>query len=87
MVGSLEECNKIEIERVKSKYRYKYRYRYKKESAKLRMRRKSRKETRDILRKYPDIGKTMEQYAKDCDVGADKWRRTGMLTFGAEKKK
>ena len=28
----------------------------------------------------------MEQYARDCDVGADQWRRTGMLTFGSEKK-
>lgn len=81
-IGSLENCNKIEIARVKSKYRQ----RYKKEMSKIFIRRKSRKETRDILRRYPDIGKKMEDYARDCDVGADKWRRTGMLTFGAEKK-
>ena len=28
----------------------------------------------------------MEKYATSCDIGADKWRRTGVLTFGGEKR-
>ena len=34
-----------------------------------------------ITEKYPDIGTTIEQYVQDCNVGADAWRRTGVLTF------
>lgn len=29
----------------------------------------------------------IEAYAKSCDVGADKWRRTGVLTFGGDQVK
>ena len=34
-----------------------------------------------ILDKYPDIGKTIEQFVQEHNVGADAWRRTGILTF------
>ncbi|XP_072163624.1 uncharacterized protein [Diadema setosum] len=34
-----------------------------------------------ILRKYPNIGKVMEEYVHANLVGADAWRRTGVYTF------
>ena len=49
--------------------------------------RKRGKQCREISRRHPDIGKVMEEYAELCDVGADKWRRTGVLTFSGEKKR
>lgn len=39
------------------------------------------KRTDTILDKYPDIGKSIEEYVQSCNVGADRWRRTGVLTF------
>ncbi len=39
-----------------------------------------------IVEKYPDIGKTIEEFVQDCNVGADAWRRTGVLTFGGNIK-
>lgn len=34
-----------------------------------------------ILHRFPNIGKSIESYVSDANVGADAWRRTGMLTF------
>lgn len=34
-----------------------------------------------VLSRHPDIGKVMEDTVKEADVGADKWRRTGVYTF------
>ena len=34
-----------------------------------------------ILRDCPDIGKTIESFVENGNVGADHWRRTGVLTF------
>lgn len=34
-----------------------------------------------ILSEYPDIEKTVEDFVKERGVGADAWRRTGVLTF------
>lgn len=34
-----------------------------------------------IQREHPDIGETIEEYVRKCGVGADAWRRTGVLTF------
>lgn len=47
-------------------------------------RRKSKKVGR-IQREHPDIGETIEQYVQKCGVGADAWRRTGVLTFDGNK--
>ena len=44
--------------------------------------RKISKRGRRILKEFPDIGKTIEAYVQDRKkVGADVWRRTGVLTF------
>ena len=72
-----------ELARIISKYRMRYRAAVAKSRV---MRRKTTNNVRDISKRYPDIGQVMEKYAEQCDVGADKWRRTGMLTFGGEKK-
>ena len=48
------------------------------------LKRKRTKQAREISTRHPDIGSVMEQYAELCDVGADRWRRTGMLTFSGE---
>ena len=34
-----------------------------------------------VLRDFPDIGKEIEQFVQSRRVGADAWRRTGILTF------
>lgn len=49
------------------------------------MRRRSKKVGR-ILRECPDIGKTIENYVEKCGVGADAWRRTGILTFDGNQR-
>ncbi len=36
---------------------------------------------RGILADHPDIGQEIEDFVKDRGVGADAWRRTGILTF------
>ena len=39
------------------------------------------KRTSKILRDCPNIGQTIESFVEDHSVGADAWRRTGVLTF------
>ena len=40
-----------------------------------------------ILKECPDIGKMIESYVKSAGVGADSWRRTGLLTFDGNRKR
>ena len=47
--------------------------------------RKRSKRMGTILQKFPDIGKVMESYVEERSVGADSWRRTGVLTFDGNK--
>lgn len=45
-----------------------------------------KKGTREsIAEKYPDIGKVIESFVKERSVGANAWRRTGVLTFDGNK--
>ena len=39
-----------------------------------------------IVDKYPDIGDSIEQFVQSCNVGADAWRRIGILTFDGNVK-
>jgi hypothetical protein len=48
--------------------------------------RKVSKHVSNILRDCPDIGEQIETFVKDCSVGADSWRRTGVLTFDGNTK-
>ena len=43
--------------------------------------RKVSKNIRGILKTYPNIGEEIEKFVQDCNIGADTWRRTGVLTF------
>ena len=45
------------------------------------LQRKGGEQSREISVRHPEIGQVMEAYARLCDVGADQWRRTGVLTF------
>ena len=40
-----------------------------------------------IVAKYPDIGETIESFVRNNNVGAEPWRRTGVLTFDGNMKK
>ena len=48
--------------------------------------RKISKQNSRLLKECPDIGKTIENYVQDRNVGADAWRRTGVLTFDGNVK-
>ena len=39
------------------------------------------KPVQSVVTRFPDIGETIESYVSECNVGADAWRRTGILTF------
>ena len=39
------------------------------------------KKTRGIVKKFPNIGKAIEDFVSERNVGADFWRRTGVITF------
>ena len=48
--------------------------------------RKQSQAVRGILKDHPNIGKVIEQYVQDRNVGADAWRQTGVLTFDGNTK-
>ena len=43
--------------------------------------RRTSSSVRGILKQYPDIGKEIEEFVQQRNIGADHWRRTGVLTF------
>lgn len=49
--------------------------------------RKVTKRLHSIVKKYPDIGDTTETFVRDNNIGAEAWRRTGMLLFDGNVKK
>jgi hypothetical protein len=49
--------------------------------------RKVAKRIDTIVEKHPDIGETIERFVRDNNVGAEAWRRTGVLTFDGNVKK
>ena len=57
------------------------------ESEGLHGRRKPFERSNTALSRHPDIGEVMEDMVKEADVGADKWRRTGVYTFTGEMKR
>ena len=42
--------------------------------------------TSRILKDCPDVRKVIEAYVQDRNVGANAWRRTGVLTFDSSSK-
>ena len=47
--------------------------------------RKRSKKVCGIVDKFPGIGKEIEHFVEERSVGADRWRRTGVLTFDGNK--
>ena len=45
------------------------------------LRRKAPKRVSSTLTRFPNIGRDIKEYVKGKRVGADQWRRTGVLTF------
>ncbi len=45
------------------------------------LQKKQPKRTNTTIEKFPDIGTTIETFVKSNNVGAEAWRRTGVLTF------
>ena len=41
--------------------------------------------SKGIIKDFPDIGKTIEEFVKSCNIGADAWYRTGILTFDGNR--
>ena len=50
------------------------------------MQKKVTPSTKSILKTYPNIGKVIEDFGEQCDIGADKWRRTGLYTSSGDVK-
>ncbi len=50
------------------------------------LRKRISKSTKTILDKYSDIGEVIENIVQESDVGADRWRRTGVYTFSGDIK-
>ena len=48
--------------------------------------RKKSQRVQGVLAKFPDIGTKIEEFVRNSNVGADKWRRTGLLTFDGNVK-
>ena len=44
------------------------------------------RKVKNIVDKFPDIGKTVEEFVEASNVGADAWRRTGVLTFDVNQR-
>lgn len=79
--SSSPDLQEIAAKRIKTIHRHK---RYLKAKAFVErnfLSRRTSKRTSTILTKFPDIGHMIEQYVQDNSVGADRWRRTGILTF------
>ena len=39
------------------------------------------KKASTLIKEFPNIGEIVEDFVRDHNVGADSWRRTGVLTF------
>ena len=48
--------------------------------------RKQSASVRGILKDFPNIGKKIEEFVQERNVGADAWRHTGVLTFDGNTK-
>ena len=51
------------------------------------LKRKVPKRVSKTVLKYPNIGKDIEKFARNNRIGADSWRRTGVLTFSGDVKR
>ena len=73
--------NNKELAKVESLKRSASRRKAKRIAGRKFLKRSYSKRANSILEKYPDIGQSIEEYVQSCNLGADMWRRTGVLTF------
>lgn len=62
------------------------RYKAKKLAERNFLARRRSKQVQSIVTRFPGIGEAIEAYVSECNVGADAWRRTGILTFDGNVK-
>ena len=76
------EATRKMVIKQRSIHRRKAQRKFAKAVAKARLlKRKMPKRVSRILKRYPNIGSDIENFVKERKVGADAWRRTGVLTF------
>ena len=51
------------------------------------LKRKVSKKVGSVLKRFPNIGKDIEDYVSSKRCGADSWRRTGVITFDGNRKR
>ena len=82
-----ENLEKEDPEVVCRRITAKWRMRTKVDIAEMRLvKRKKFTKANEISKRHPDIGQVIEERAKQCDIGADKWRRTGVMTFSGDSR-
>ncbi len=82
-----EELEKIRRNLKRIKYKAKRLAKAEIEAEGLHKLRKPFERSNTVLSRHPDVGEVMENMVKESDVGADKWRRTGVYTFTGETKR
>jgi hypothetical protein len=83
----LDEIGKTVIMKKRASIRRKAKREIKKRIAEWRFLRKRRsKKIGKIQTECPDIGHTIEEFMRKRGVGADSWRRTGVLTFDGHRR-
>ena len=89
LIEATDECqlqNKIRKQSVILK-KYRKRLIAKEMAQRCLLKRKVPKRVSRTVLKYPDIGKSIEEFARENRIGADSWRRTGILTFSGNVKR
>lgn len=76
-----EDANKIIAKKRKSFVRRLCRVKAKKLAERNFLSRRTSKRVKTVVDRFPDIGESIESFVSDSNVGADAWRRTGVLTF------
>ncbi|CAB3995395.1 Hypothetical predicted protein, partial [Paramuricea clavata] len=51
------------------------------------LKRKVPRRVSSIVKKFPNIGKDIEDFVRNKRCGADSWRRTGVATFDGNRKR
>ena len=81
-----EKMKAVVVKRRAAIKRQKQRYKAKLLVEKRLLSRKVTKTLHGVLLECPGIGKEIEAFVSERNVGADAWRRTGVLTFGGNKR-
>ena len=78
----------VEVRKRREKYRRKHaRLKGRKIAEARLLKKKVPKGVSRILKRFPNIGKDIEEFVRTRRVGADAWRRTGVLTFDGNVKR